>query len=51
MRPWTNWKKETGYVPRLCESTYQIPWDAASNFDIVINTGKTSLDSAASWRG
>ena len=28
------------------ESTYQIAWDAAGNFDLVINTGKVSFDSA-----
>ena len=31
------------------ESTYNVPWDAASNFDLVINTEKVALDLAASW--
>ena len=31
------------------EATYHVPWDAASNFDMVINTDKISLDQAADW--
>ncbi|MFH1135271.1 MAG: cytidylate kinase-like family protein [Pseudomonadota bacterium] len=42
-------EERDGVRSAFVESTYQIPWDAASNFDIVINTGKTTLDVAASW--
>ncbi len=31
------------------ETTYHVPWDAASNFDMVFNTDKVSLDQAADW--
>jgi cytidylate kinase len=31
------------------ESTYKVPWDAASIFDMVINTGKVSVDHAVEW--
>ena len=31
------------------ESTYQVAWDAASNFDLVINVDKVHSDMAADW--
>lgn len=31
------------------ESTYQTPWDSASNFDIVINTDKIPPETAVEW--
>lgn len=31
------------------ETTYMAPWDAAGLFDMVINTGKVSVDHAVSW--
>jgi cytidylate kinase len=31
------------------ESTYQTPWDAASLFDLVINTGPVSPETAVAW--
>ena len=31
------------------ETTYQVAWDAASNFDLVINTSQVPPDMAANW--
>jgi cytidylate kinase len=31
------------------ESTYNLPWDAASQFDLVIDAGKIDLKTAARW--
>jgi len=41
--------KEAGSVrAAFVESTYRVAWDAASNFDLVVNTGKVSQEAAVS---